>query len=219
MTTNSYKRSISALNEEQKDYFRAIKEYDIVIGTGVAGVGKTFVPTCEASKYFLDGTISKIVLTRPAVTTEKFGFLPGEIEDKMDPFMRPLFDILDDRLGHKRIKDAIEHGTIEIAPIAYLRGRTINSAFIIFDEAQNSTVEQMKMFITRLGEDVKCVITGDLEQSDIPGPNGLQWIVGKLENCPYVKIINLLTVVRSDLLKNIMPYLGEENGNQPSRVK
>jgi phosphate starvation-inducible PhoH-like protein len=153
----------------QKQYINRIKKSDIVFGIGPAGTGKTYLAVVLAVVALKEGKVKRIVLTRPAVEAgESLGFLPGDLQEKVDPYLRPLYDALNDVLGPEQVAKSLERGLIEIAPLAYMRGRTLDDAFIILDEAQNSTPEQMKMFLTRLGFGSKMVITGDVTQIDLP---------------------------------------------------
>jgi phosphate starvation-inducible PhoH-like protein len=153
----------------QKGYVDAIRQHDICFAIGPAGTGKTYLAMAMAVRALLDKTIKRIVLTRPAVEAgERLGFLPGSLEEKVNPYLRPLYDALHDMLDFERTRRFMEEGTIEVAPLAFMRGRTLNDSYVILDEAQNSTTEQMKMFLTRLGFGSKAVVTGDITQSDLP---------------------------------------------------
>lgn len=166
---SSKKRFIIPKTETQRQYVEAIRNYDIVIGIGPAGTGKTYLAMAMAISAFLKKQISRIVLARPAVEAgEKLGFLPGDITEKFNPYLRPLYDALLDMMEAEKAAKLIERGVIEIAPLAFMRGRTLNDSFIILDEAQNTTTEQMKMYLTRLGYNSKTVITGDITQIDLP---------------------------------------------------
>jgi len=170
------KKAIVPKTPSQKAYIKAIKENDIIFGIGPAGTGKTYLAMAMALKYLKDNKISKIILTRPAVEAgEKLGFLPGGIAEKVHPYLTPLYDALYDMVDFDKANYLLEKGVIEIAPLAFMRGRTLNDAFIILDEAQNTTREQMKMFLTRIGFGSKAVITGDVTQIDLPkkGESGL----------------------------------------------
>ena len=170
------KKAIVPKTPSQKAYIKAIKENDIVFGIGPAGTGKTYLAMAMALKYLKDNRISKIILTRPAVEAgEKLGFLPGGIAEKVHPYLTPLYDALYDMVDFDKANYLLEKGVIEIAPLAFMRGRTLNDAFIILDEAQNTTREQMKMFLTRIGFGSKAVVTGDVTQIDLPkkGESGL----------------------------------------------
>lgn len=174
---SSKKRFIVPKTETQKEYVEAIKNFDIVIGIGPAGTGKTYLAVAMAVNAFMKKQVARIVLARPAVEAgEKLGFLPGDIEEKVSPYLRPLYDALFDMMEPEKVQKYIERGIIEIAPLAFMRGRTLNDSFIILDEAQNTTSEQMKMYLTRLGFNSKTVITGDITQIDLP-PGKLSGLV------------------------------------------
>ena len=166
----SRNRVISPKSINQKNYIDAIRQNDIVFGIGPAGTGKTYLAVAMAVSALASEQVRSIILTRPAVEAgEKLGFLPGDMAQKIDPYLRPLTDALNDMLGQDRSQELVERGIIEIAPLAFMRGRTLNNAFIILDEAQNTTREQMKMFLTRIGFDSRAVVTGDVTQIDLPG--------------------------------------------------
>src|SRR5687768_14837200 len=163
------KRRIAPKTVTQRKYLDAIEQADIVFGIGPAGTGKTYLAMAQAVAFLVAKKVSRIILARPAVEAgEKLGFLPGDLQEKVNPYLRPLYDALYDMLDAERVARYIERGTIEIAPIAFMRGRTLNDSFVILDEAQNTTSEQMKMFLTRLGFGSKAVITGDITQIDLP---------------------------------------------------
>ena len=163
------RRAIIPKTSGQRDYLQAIAQHDIVIGIGPAGTGKTYLAVAKAIEALARKRVRRIILARPAVEAgESLGFLPGDIQAKVDPYLRPLYDALEDMMPHDRVQKAIESRTIEIAPLAYMRGRTLADAFIILDEAQNATGAQMKMFLTRLGVNSKVVVTGDKTQVDLP---------------------------------------------------
>lgn len=203
-------KGVTPRTERQREYLKAIDRKDLVFGVGSAGSGKTYLAVAKAVWYYSKNKVDKIILVRPAVASEKLGYLPGTLEDKMDPYLRPLFDCLDEHYGAKTVNGMIEDGDIEIAPLAYMKGRTLKNCFIILDEAQNATKEQIKTFLTRFGDNIKCVITGDTDQSDIKD-NGLSWALEKLENCPVIETIefNNTHVIRSYLVKEILKYLCE----------
>lgn len=166
----SRNRVISPKSVNQKRYIETIRNHDIVFGIGPAGTGKTYLAVAMAVSALASEKVNTIILTRPAVEAgEKLGFLPGDMAQKVDPYLRPLTDAINDMLGQTKAQELVERGVIEIAPLAFMRGRTLNNAFIILDEAQNTTQEQMKMFLTRIGFDSQAVITGDVTQIDLPG--------------------------------------------------
>ncbi|WP_018661433.1 PhoH family protein [Heyndrickxia acidiproducens] len=186
----------------QRDYIQAIKHYDLVFGIGPAGTGKTYLAVVMAVNALKSGQVKKIILTRPAVEAgESLGFLPGDLKEKVDPYLRPLYDALHDVLGPEHTQRLIERETIEIAPLAYMRGRTLDDAFVILDEAQNTTQAQMKMFLTRLGFQSKMVITGDRTQIDLPkgAESGLLTAERVLEK---VKGISFVYLEESDVVRH-----------------
>ncbi len=190
-------------------YVDAIKHYDIVFGIGPAGTGKTYLAMAMAVNALKKGLVRRIILTRPALEAgESLGFLPGDMVEKISPYLRPLYDALHDMLEAEKVEQYTEKGIIEVAPLAYMRGRTLNDAFIILDEAQNSTPYQMKMFLTRLGFDSKTVITGDVTQSDLPKgvPSGLVDAEGVLKHIEGIKFVYLTgeDVVRHELVQKII---------------
>jgi phosphate starvation-inducible PhoH-like protein len=165
------RRRVNPKSSNQRRYLEAIERFDIVFGVGPAGTGKTYLAMAQAVSYLLAKKVTRIVLARPAVEAgEKLGFLPGDLQEKVNPYLRPLYDALYDMMDTERANRLVERGTIEVAPIAFMRGRTLNDAFVILDEAQNTTSEQMKMFLTRLGFGSKAVVTGDITQIDLPQP-------------------------------------------------
>ena len=193
----------------QKRYIDLITKNDITFGIGPAGTGKTYLAVAMAVKAFKKDEVSRIILTRPAVEAgESLGFLPGDLKDKVDPYLRPLYDALFDMLGPDRFNKYLERGTIEVAPLAFMRGRTLDNAFIILDEAQNTTPEQMKMFLTRLGFGSKAVVTGDITQTDLPNKNrsGLVQATKILKNVQGIGCIQLSEkdVVRHELVQRII---------------
>jgi phosphate starvation-inducible PhoH-like protein len=203
------KRGVSPMNAGQKRYLDAIRRCDIVFGIGPAGTGKTYLAMAMAVNYLVSNLVRRIILVRPAVEAgEKLGFLPGDIAAKFDPFVRPLYDALFDMVEPERAKLLLENGTVEVAPLAFMRGRTLNSAFVILDEGQNTSVEQMKMFLTRLGNDSKAVITGDITQIDLPtgkesGLVHVQHILSKIEGIEFV-YFSEKDVVRHELIQKII---------------
>ena len=166
---SAHKRVITPKSIAQKEYIEAIRNYDIVFGIGPAGTGKTYLAMAMAVAELMKNNFARMILTRPAVEAgEKLGFLPGDLAEKVNPYLRPLYDALHDMVDFERAQKMLERGNIEVAPLAFMRGRTLNDSFVILDEAQNTTGEQMKMFLTRLGYGSKAVITGDVTQIDLP---------------------------------------------------
>ncbi len=169
VTVGTGKRGVTPKGVAQQHYLRAIKTHDIVFGVGPAGTGKTYLAMAAAVAAFVSRKYKRIILTRPAVEAgEKLGFLPGDLAEKVNPYLRPLYDALHDMMDLEKAQDLLQRGAIEVAPLAFMRGRTLNSSFVILDEAQNTTIDQMKMFLTRLGYDSKAVVTGDVTQVDLP---------------------------------------------------
>ena len=202
-------RSIRPKTPGQKAYTDAIDRSTVVFGIGPAGTGKTYLAMAQAVRRLLSGQARRIVLTRPAVEAgENLGFLPGSLTDKIDPYLRPLYDALGDMLDPEALPKLMAAGTIEVAPLAYMRGRTLNDSFIILDEAQNTTLGQMKMFLTRLGFGSKVVVTGDASQVDLPGgqPSGLAVIQTILEGIDGIEFCHLTSadVVRHELVGHII---------------
>ena len=200
----------------QEAYIEAIRAYDVVFGVGPAGTGKTYLAVSCAVAALAERRVERIILTRPVVEAgERLGFLPGDIREKVDPYMRPLHDALKDMLDHAAVHRMVEQEVIEIAPLAFMRGRTLNKAFVILDEAQNTSVEQMKMFLTRLGNASKAVITGDTTQVDLPKttPSGLIHAVNLLKGMKGTDIIRFLPadVVRHELVQRILSRYEAEN--------
>ena len=210
------KGSIKGRGENQKKYLDKIKTNDLALGVGPAGTGKTYLAVACAVDALLNDEVDRLVLVRPAVEAgERLGFLPGDLAQKIDPYLRPMYDALFEMLGAEKVAKLIERNVIEIAPLAYMRGRTLNDAFIILDEAQNTTIDQMKMFLTRIGFGSKAVVTGDITQVDLPRDkvSGLRHAMHLLENIDGVGIthFNAQDVVRHPLVKKIvMAYEREE---------
>ena len=218
-------RAIKPKTVGQKKYIEMIKKNTIVLGVGPAGTGKTYLAVAMAVSALRNKEVAKIILTRPAVEAgEKLGFLPGDLQQKVDPYLRPLYDALFDMLGAETYQKYIEKGIIEVAPLAYMRGRTLDDSFIILDEAQNTTKEQMKMFLTRLGFNSKAIITGDITQIDLGfnKKSGLVDAIGVLKNIDDIGICMLThkDVVRHQLVQKIInAYEKTENKNKRIRVK
>ena len=193
----------------QRRYIEAIRKNTVVLGIGPAGTGKTYLAVAMAVKAFKNKEVSRIILTRPAVEAgEKLGFLPGDLQSKVDPYLRPLYDALYDMLGMETYQNLFERGVIEVAPLAYMRGRTLNEAFIILDEGQNTSREQMKMFLTRLGFGSRMIVTGDITQIDLPDgkPSGLVEAVRVLRGLDDIAVVELThkDVVRHELVQSII---------------
>ncbi len=218
------KRVISPKSINQKAYIEAIKHNDIVFGTGPAGTGKTYLAVAMAVAAYSKHQVRSIVLTRPAVEAgEKLGFLPGDLAEKINPYLRPLHDALNDMLGREKAAALIEEGVIEIAPLAFMRGRTLNSAFVILDEAQNTTREQMQMFLTRLGFNSQAVITGDLTQIDLPSKDqsGLLHASRVLKGIPGISFSSFseIDVVRHHLVQAIIKAYAAEAEKQGAATR
>ncbi len=203
------KRSITPKNPNQKDYIDAIRSFDIAFGIGPAGTGKTYLAMAMAVSALKKGIVNRIILTRPAVEAgEALGFLPGDLADKVDPYLRPLYDALYDMMTFEKAAALMENQVIEVAPLAFMRGRTLNDSFIILDEAQNTTTQQMKMFLTRLGFNSKAVVTGDITQVDLPKgkPSGLIQAKNILKDIDDIKFVffSKEDVVRHKLVSDII---------------
>ena len=216
-------KPIKAKTVGQQEYMKAIGKNTITLGVGPAGTGKTYLAVAAAVAAFRERTVNRIILTRPAVEAgERLGFLPGDLQNKVDPYLRPLYDALYDMLGPEVFQKYQERGSIEVAPLAYMRGRTLDDSFIILDEAQNTTKEQMKMFLTRLGFGSKIVITGDVTQIDLPADktSGLKDALRVLENVKDIAICKLTAadVVRHSLVQEIInAYEKAEKKPQPPK--
>ena len=202
-------RPVTPKGFNQKAYIDAIRKHDIVFGVGPAGTGKTYLAMAMAVAALVERRVKRIVLCRPAVEAgEKLGFLPGDLAEKVSPYLRPLYDALHDLMDMDRAQDLVERGTVEVAPLAFMRGRTLNDAFVILDEAQNTTTEQMKMFLTRLGYGSKAVVTGDVTQIDLPAgkASGLKEAAAILRGIPGIRFITFTErdVVRHPLVQEII---------------
>ena len=205
----SKKRSVIPKSRAQKEYIDAIRSSDMVFGIGPAGTGKTYLAMAMAVAALSKGEVDRIILTRPAVEAgEALGFLPGDLAEKVDPYLRPLYDALHDMMRFEKVSNLTDQGVIEVAPLAFMRGRTLNDSFIILDEAQNTTSEQMKMFLTRLGFNSKAVITGDITQIDLPvdKPSGLVEAKNIFQGIEGIKIVffSKKDVVRHGLVQEII---------------
>jgi phosphate starvation-inducible PhoH-like protein len=214
------RRVVKARTPAQSSYIRALDKTDLVFGIGPAGTGKTYLAVAYAAQCLERGIVERIILSRPAVEAgERLGFLPGDMREKVDPYLRPLYDALDDVLPPDKVEKDIESGVIEIAPLAFMRGRTLANAFVILDEAQNTTPMQMKMFLTRLGENSKMVITGDPSQIDLPPgiKSGLDEAVRLLSGVPGIEAVQFTQsdVVRRDLVARIVEAYDRAAGKIP----
>lgn len=202
LTLKTRKRHIQPRSQTQAEYVRAMRDYEMVFGLGPAGTGKTFLAVAKAVALMIEGKIDKIILSRPAVEAgENLGFLPGDLKEKIDPYLRPLYDALYDMLPHDVVDKKLELGEIEVAPLAFMRGRTLTNAMVILDEAQNTTPMQMKMFLTRMGENSRMVINGDLSQTDLP--RGVQsGLADALDVLRNVKDISVVTFTEKDVVRH-----------------
>ncbi|MBE6592124.1 MAG: PhoH family protein [Ruminococcaceae bacterium] len=211
-------RPIKAKTLGQKEYIRAIEQNTITFGLGPAGTGKTFLAVAMATVALRNKQVSKIVITRPAVEAgERLGFLPGDLQSKIDPYLRPLYDALYEMMGYEGFQRQLEKGAIEVAPLAYMRGRTLDDSFIILDEAQNTTPEQMKMFLTRLGFRSKAVVNGDLSQIDLPSGQfcGLKQAIGVVKDIEGIAVYRLGSkdVVRNGIVAKIVEAYDRKKGD------
>lgn len=218
-------RAVKPKTLGQKQYAEAIRDNTIVFGVGPAGTGKTYLAVAMAVNAFRAKEVNRIILTRPAVEAgENLGFLPGDLQSKVDPYLRPLYDALFDMLGAEAYQKYVERGNIEVAPLAYMRGRTLDDSFIILDEAQNTTEEQMKMFLTRLGVHSKMVVTGDITQIDLPGgkKSGLKEVIRIIKDVPDIAVCMFTKrdVVRHPLVQRIVEaYAKYEEGKSKGNAK
>jgi phosphate starvation-inducible PhoH-like protein len=216
-------KRIKVRSPNQGRYITELRRAELVFGEGPAGTGKTYMAVAVAVEMLLAGKVDRLVLSRPAVEAgERLGFLPGDLKEKVDPYLRPLYDALFDMLPGEEVRKRLETGQIEVAPLAFMRGRTLASAFVILDEAQNTTPEQMKMLLTRLGEHSRMVITGDLTQIDLPShvKSGLRDALEKLRDVPGISVVRFTDgdVVRHPLVQKIVRAYAEAAGELPLRL-
>ena len=217
------KRRISARSPAQADYIRALRTHELVFGLGPAGTGKTYLAVAAAVDHMMSGKVERIILSRPAVEAgERLGFLPGDLREKVDPYLRPLYDALHEMLPGEVVQKRLDSGEIEIAPLAFMRGRTLSHAYIILDEAQNTTPVQMKMFLTRLGEGARMAVTGDLSQIDLPRgtTSGLADALATLENnIEGMAIVNFteVDIVRHPLVARIVQAYDQRDRRKSAR--
>ncbi|MBN9565068.1 MAG: PhoH family protein [Alphaproteobacteria bacterium] len=218
---STHRRVISSRSLNQKKYLQALQNHELVFGVGPAGTGKTYLAVATGVAMMISGQVDRIILSRPAVEAgERLGFLPGDLREKVDPYLRPLYDALHDMLSGEQIAKRLSSGDIEVAPLAFMRGRTLANAFVILDEAQNTTPEQMKMFLTRLGNRSRMVVTGDLSQIDLPKgtKSGLQDavdVLGKVDDIAFI-YFNAQDVVRHPLVGKIV---NSYDSYQPLKAK
>jgi phosphate starvation-inducible PhoH-like protein len=213
------RRRVNPKTVNQRRYLESIERHDVVFGVGPAGTGKTYLAMAQAVSYLVAKKVSRIILARPAVEAgEKLGFLPGDLQEKVNPYLRPLYDALYDMMDTEKAVRLVERGTIEVAPLAFMRGRTLNDAFVILDEAQNTTSEQMKMFLTRLGFGSKAVVTGDITQIDLPNPraSGLVEALKIVRDIDGIGIIFFddKDVVRHKLVQEIVKAYDAHSGSR-----
>ena len=209
--TQRYVKNVKPRSVGQKKLLDAIDEYGVTMAVGMAGTGKTYLAIAKAVEYFEAGKVDRIILSRPAIESgESLGYLPGDLVEKMAPYLRPLYDALNERLGAKRVKMMMQSGEVEIAPIAYMRGRTLNNAFVVIDEAQNCTYAQIKMILSRLGWHSKMVVTGDPDQSDLlEGISGLSQVTQRMRALDGIGIVDLgeADIVRHPLVADMLGVL------------
>ena len=220
----THRREVLPRSPTQAAYINALLNHELVVGTGPAGTGKTYLAVAAAAAMLVDGQVDRIILSRPAVEAgESLGFLPGDMRDKVDPYLRPLYDALYDMLPGQQVARSLESGEIEIAPLAFMRGRTLSNSFVILDESQNATPMQMKMFLTRMGENSRMVITGDPSQIDLPfgAKSGLKDALEILPKIRGVEIVNFTEedVVRHDLVTRIVKAYNKRDGKLPPRQR
>ncbi|MFQ5774120.1 MAG: PhoH family protein [Kiloniellaceae bacterium] len=212
LTIRTRKRHVSARSPNQAVYIRALRTHELVFATGPAGTGKTYLAVAMAVSLMMEGRVDRIILSRPAVEAgERLGFLPGDLREKVDPYLRPLYDALYDMLPAQQVMSRLSNGEIEVAPLAFMRGRTLSNAFIILDEAQNTTPVQMKMFLTRLGENSRMAVTGDLSQVDLPvgQPSGLRDAVdllAEMSDVAFVRFTNVDVMRHSLVTRMVRAY-------------
>lgn len=200
-------RPLEAKNESQKRYINAIRNFKLIFGVGPAGCGKSYVAGCIAAEKLQAKSIEKVIITRPAVEAgERFGFVPGDLSEKFEPYLTPLRAIFEQRLGKSFFEYLLKTDVIQVVPLAFMRGMTFSDAFVILDEAQNVTPTQMKMFLTRIGDNCTVIVDGDEDQKDIPGPSGLTDAVSRVSYIPSVKVVRFdeSDIVRSGLVREIM---------------
>jgi phosphate starvation-inducible PhoH-like protein len=224
ISTSARKSPIVARSSGQREYIEAIQKHDVVFGIGPAGTGKTYLAVAMAVAALKKEQVSRIILTRPAVEAgEALGFLPGDLQEKITPYLRPLYDALHDMLEPEEIERLVARQTIEIAPLAYMRGRTLGNAFVILDEAQNTTTEQMFMLLTRIGFNSKCVVTGDVTQVDLPSNkrSGLVEALQALKNVPGIAMVyfNERDVVRHELVRAIINAYQQHRSPAPAPAR
>ncbi len=220
----SGRKSVMPKTARQREYIQALRESDLTLGIGPAGTGKTYLAVAVGVGLFLQKRVKRLVLTRPAVEAgEKLGFLPGDLVEKVNPYLRPLYDALHDMFDPGRVQEMLAAGTLEIAPLAFMRGRTLNDAYIILDEAQNTTPEQMKMFLTRLGYGARAVVTGDVTQIDLPShvESGLVEAVTVLQDVPGVAVVHFdqADVIRHPLVGRIVEAYARHAARAPLPAK
>lgn len=224
LTIQTHKRHITPRSPGQAAYVQALNDHELVFGIGPAGTGKTYLVVAKAVSMLARGEVDRIILSRPAVEAgERLGFLPGDLREKVDPYLRPLYDALYEMMPAEQIVKRLSNGEIEVAPLAFMRGRTLSNAFIILDEAQNSTPVQMKMFLTRIGENSRMAVTGDLSQVDLPKgqPSGLRDSVDLLSKLPEVAVVEFTNadVVRHSLVTRIVRAYEARDSDRPNETR